>query len=149
MDAKELRKEVTAFLLSKDENADTTQNTKVLIKRAVKLGFTEPESELEKEPESELEKEPESELEKEPESELEKETEKKVRKPREKKVIEIERKEAPVLTALLNEKRTVKEPEKSDNSIYWIIAIAVAGIALLLIIKNMNKNAKETDYTTE
>jgi hypothetical protein len=141
MDAKELRKEVTAFLLSKDENADTTQNTKVLIKRAVKLGFTEPESELEKEPESELEKEP--------ESELEKETEKKVRKPREKKVIEIERKEAPVLTALLNEKRTVKEPEKSDNSIYWIIAIAVAGIALLLIIKNMNKNAKETDYTTE
>jgi len=153
MDAKELRKTVIEFLLSKDENSDTTQNTKILIKRAVKLGFTEPELNTESNETNTENNEEKIEIQAEEIQAKEKIEipEKKVRKPREKKVVEIKENDEPkddtILAVLKPEIKTVKQPEKNDNSIYWIIAIAVIGIAIIIFLKKYN-NGKETNEFT-
>jgi hypothetical protein len=144
METKELRTLVVNFLTEKSANADTSQSTTVLLKRAVKLGFTEPEnSEPKEEPKEELTEEPKEELKEEP-----KEEPKKTRKPREKKVVEPVVKDEPILAKLEPAFRPdpipEKQPEKSDNSIYWIIAIAALGIAIIIFLKKYN-NANQSE----
>jgi len=133
MDSKQLRTEVVNFLTEKQPDSDLTQNTKVLLKRAVKLGFIEPQESQEQnqeviENQEQIETEiisQEQEVEPEIIQDINETMEpKKTRKPREKKTEVIE-----------TQAEEIKTPEKQDNSILWILAIALLAVVVIYFIK--------------
>jgi hypothetical protein len=150
MTKKELRKSVIEFLINNNPDADVTQNTGVLLKRAEKLGFvlpeensqkpieeiieetvkeiTEPSQELPEEPSQELPEEPSQEI---PEENLEEFKVKKRGRPKTKKEPET------------FEAKVEQPKQENDNAVLWVAAIAIAVIAIIYLLKRFKNTENE------